>query len=92
MHLSERIKVGYELIQVRTGHGLRRIYRTGVTPTGTLEAIEEEARSVLTLAFGPDGARKREKLQHIREEFCAAWSQTGDSRRSAEELLTDIGL
>ena len=47
--------MGYELLEVRTGHGLKPIYRTGYTPKGTIEAIQAEARDVLTKAFGADG-------------------------------------
>lgn len=88
--MSETLNIAYELIQIRTGHGLKRIYRTGVTPVGTPQAITDEARKVLEMAFGADGAKKRAKIQRVREQFKAAWSEQGDSRRATEQLLADI--
>ncbi|KAJ2972677.1 hypothetical protein NUW54_g12212 [Trametes sanguinea] len=61
VHLTDTLKCAYELLEVRTGHGLRRVYRTGVRPVGTLDALRSEARAVLEQAFGEDGERRRER-------------------------------
>ena len=71
---------------------MKRIFRTGVTPEGTPEAIADEARDVLGRAFGEDGARKREKVRRLREQFKAAWDRGGDSYRATEKLLADAGI
>ncbi|KAI9065288.1 glycosyltransferase family 1 protein, partial [Trametes sanguinea] len=69
VHLTDTLKCAYELLEVRTGHGLRRVYRTGVRPVGTLDALRGEARAVLEQAFGEDGERRRERALRMRERF-----------------------
>ena len=59
VHVSDVHRTGYELLEVRTGNGLKPILRTGYTPVGTVDAVRAEARDVLRRAFGEDG---RERL------------------------------
>lgn len=91
IHLSETLKVAYELIEVRSGHaGLRRIFRTGRTPSGSQEAIFDEASRVLELAFGPDGARKRTAIRQLQAGFRSEWNEGGDSCRAAKKFVEDV--
>lgn len=90
VHVSENLKIGYELLEVRTGHGLKPIFRTGYTPVGSTEAIKREAREVLAKAFGEDGAGKREKLQVLRQSVNSEWEQGGTSLRDAEHFLDSV--
>ena len=88
--LSEKLQVGYELVEVRSGLGLKPIYRTGRAPVATVEAIRSEANEVLSKAFGEDGKRKRRNIMKMREEVLTAWGEDGPSRRDVERLLDVI--
>ncbi|OSD03901.1 glycosyltransferase family 1 protein [Trametes coccinea BRFM310] len=75
VHLTENFDAAYELIEVRTGLGLKPIYRNGKTPVGTLDAVRNEARYVLTRAFGEEGLTKRARLLKLREAVLAEWNE-----------------
>ncbi|KAH9941745.1 uncharacterized protein BXZ73DRAFT_41634 [Epithele typhae] len=99
VHMAENNRAAYELFEVRTGIGAGRIYRSGLTPSGTPAAVAAEARRVLELAFGSDGAQRRVRLVRLRDEMREAWKggeegggEKGASRVTAEELLADLGL
>ena len=68
VHVTETLGIGYELLEVRSGHGLKPIFRTGYTPQGTIDALKREAREVLGKAFGEDGKEKRERIRRLRED------------------------
>ena len=88
IHITHNLGIAYELLEVRTGTGLGPVYRTGGTPTGTLDALRTEANSVLDQAFGADGSIKRTKVESLRSEVAKAWSDQGPSRRL--ELVADL--
>ena len=90
IHLSEGLDIAYELIEVRHGVGAGKIYRTGRTPVGTIDAVKKEMHGVLERAYGEDGARKRAKLHSVRKTLQAAWSENGVARRDVEAFLDDI--
>ncbi|KAI0675144.1 UDP-Glycosyltransferase/glycogen phosphorylase [Trametes maxima] len=90
VYLSEGINVAYELIEVRHGAGLGKIYRNGRIPIGTIDAVKDEARRVLDLAFGEDGADKRVRLQGLRKKLQAAWADDGVARREVEAFLDGL--
>ncbi|KAI0745748.1 UDP-Glycosyltransferase/glycogen phosphorylase [Earliella scabrosa] len=90
VHLADTLDVAYELIEVRHGSGLGKIYRTGRTPIGTVDAVKAELREVLDRAFGEDGARKRENLVALHKTLQTAWAEDGDARRDVEAFLDDI--
>ncbi|OBZ67123.1 Anthocyanidin 3-O-glucosyltransferase [Grifola frondosa] len=75
--LTHNLDAAYELIEVRTGKGLLPILRTGYTPIGTPEAVRNEAKDVLTKAFGEDGERKRAKLQALKKALAESWAEDG---------------
>ena len=92
VHITDNLQIGYELLEVRTGDGLKPIYRTGYTPKGTVEAVKAEAREVLTKAFGEDGARKRENIRKLQKGALELWKEGGEARRAAEQLLDDVAV
>ncbi|KAH9925921.1 UDP-Glycosyltransferase/glycogen phosphorylase [Epithele typhae] len=84
-------KVGYELLrEVRSGSGLRKIFRTGYTPIGTIEAVKDEARDVLRRAFGEDGKEKRTRLQALQQAALGDWDEGGASRRDVTAFLASL--
>ncbi|PIL32319.1 hypothetical protein GSI_05565 [Ganoderma sinense ZZ0214-1] len=90
VHCTDHLGIGYELLEVRTGHGLKPIYRTGRTPLGTVDAIRAEVREVLQDAFGEDGARKRERLVEMRRVVNSQWDEGGASRRDVVAFLDSL--
>ncbi|KAI0745368.1 UDP-Glycosyltransferase/glycogen phosphorylase [Earliella scabrosa] len=90
VHITDNLQIGYELLEVRTGDGLKPIYRTGYTPKGTVEAVKAEAREVLTKAFGEDGAKKRAKLEELRKKVISEWEDGGSSKRDVTAFLDSL--
>ena len=89
VHIADQLQIGYELLEVRTGEGLKPIYRTGNTPKGTIEAIKAELREVLQKAFGADGETKRANIAKMRQSFVDAWAEDGPARRELRRFLDD---
>lgn len=90
IQLTENLGVAYELLEVRTGDGLRPIYRTGKAPAGTLDAVRAEAAAVLDKAFGADGEAKRAKVRELRETSLRLWAPDGAAARAGEDLLDSL--
>ena len=90
VHISDQLQIGYELLEVRTGHGLEPIYRTGYTPKGTIEALKAEIRDVLQKAFGEDGAKKRARLEAVRKGVTGEWEVGGSSLRDVSAFLDSL--
>lgn len=79
VNLTVNHDVAYELLEVRTGNGLKPILRTGKAPLGTLDAMKAEAREVLDKAFGEDGARKRANVKKLQKKIDSAWDKGGSA-------------
>ena len=90
VHMSDNLKVAYELIEVRTGHGLHEIYRNGRKPIGTIDAVKDEARDILAKAFGEDGAQKRERLKALTQALKHEWEEGGSSLRDMSAFLDNL--
>ena len=90
IHLTDTLNVAYELIEVRHGSGLGKIYRNGRTPIGTIEAVKAEVRDVLDRAFGEDGAQKREKLPALQSAFQHEWEEGGTAWRDVHAFLDTL--
>ena len=75
---------------MRSGLGLKKIYRTGYTPVGTIDAVKIEARDVLAKAFGEDGKEKREHLQTLRKAVLREWEEGGSAKRDALAFLETL--
>lgn len=89
-HLSVNLDIAYELLEVRTGDGLRPLYRTGKSPKGTIQSVREEAMTVLNLALGEDGRKKRENVKALREKVLSSWAEDGSSREDMKKLMNDV--
>ncbi|KAF8592151.1 glycosyltransferase family 1 protein [Ramaria rubella] len=88
-YIALDLDVGLELIEVRTGHGLRPLHR-GVTPKGTIEAVAAEARDILRRAQGPEGARKRRNAEKLRDGFRKDWDEGGNALMDLRKFLDDL--
>ncbi|KAL4244955.1 hypothetical protein ABKN59_002821 [Abortiporus biennis] len=87
IHLTENFDAGYELIEVRTSHGLKPRCRTGTAPIGTIEAVRTEATQVLTDAFGAGGARKRANMKTLHRRVIAGWDDNGVSKVDLDKFV-----
>ncbi|KAH9901483.1 UDP-Glycosyltransferase/glycogen phosphorylase [Cubamyces lactineus] len=90
VHMTDNLQVAYELIEVRTGHGLHKIYRNGRKPVGTIDAVKDEARDILAKAFGEDGAQKRERLKALTQALKHEWEEGGSSLRDMSAFLDNL--
>ncbi|KAI0664707.1 UDP-Glycosyltransferase/glycogen phosphorylase [Cubamyces menziesii] len=90
VHMTDNLNVAYELIEVRTGHGLHEICRNGRKPIGTVEAVKDEARDILAKAFGEDGAQKRERLKALTSALKHEWEEGGSSLRDVTAFLDQL--
>ena len=88
--MTDNLQIAYELLEVRSGDGLKPIYRTGYTPKGTVEAVKAEARESFAKAFGEDGAQKRARLQELRNKVTSEWEDGGSSKRDVGALLDSL--
>ncbi|KAH8110135.1 UDP-Glycosyltransferase/glycogen phosphorylase [Phellopilus nigrolimitatus] len=83
--------LGYELFEIRSGHGLRPVHRLGGhTPEGTVDAIEREIRDVLIKARGTDGQNKRANVKRFREALAKNWEQDGTCWNEIEKLFAAL--
>ena len=83
--------MAYELFEVRTGeNGLKPIYRLGRAPIGSLDAVRDEARSVLEKAFGEDGARKSANMKKLQEAVKNTWNEDGPARRDLRRFIATL--
>ena len=69
---------------------MKPIHRLGRAPVGTIEAVREEAHTVLDKAFGEDGARKRANAQSLAREIAKAWNEDGPARRDLRRFLATL--
>ena len=90
VQVAENLKIGYELLEVRSGAGLLPTYRTGYTPKGTVEAVKAEAHEVLAKAFGEDGAKRRANLEELRRKVNSEWDDGGAAKRDIVSLLDSL--
>ncbi|KAF8515046.1 UDP-Glycosyltransferase/glycogen phosphorylase [Hysterangium stoloniferum] len=86
IHLTLTLDVAFELIEVRAGHGLRPLYR-GVTPVGSIQAVEAEARAVLNRAYGHEGQIKRRNANALKMKLQGAWECKGDAVGDLKRML-----
>ncbi|KAI0820409.1 UDP-Glycosyltransferase/glycogen phosphorylase [Trametes gibbosa] len=90
VHLTHNLDVAYELFEVRHGSGLGKVYRTGQTPRGTIEAVKAEMNGVLDRALGADGEEKRARLRGLSVALRGAWEDGGVARREMEGFLDGL--
>ena len=86
--ISDVHKVGYELFEIRSGHGLEPIHRLqSRKPEGTIEAVKKEVRTVMEGAMGREGALKRSKAQWFAVEFQLAFEEGGFHNEELKRVL-----
>ena len=90
VNLTDNHGVAYELFEVRSGNGLKHIYRTGAVPTNTMDALRAEVHSVLDKAFGRDGQHKRVNVQQLKDKIDAAWTPGGSADVDMRRLLDTL--
>ena len=78
VHTSVNLGVSFELVEVRSGDGLKPIHRLGDrTPNGTPVAMAAEIRGVLSSAFGETGAQMRTKAEDMQNKLKKSWDEDG---------------
>ena len=91
-HVTVMHDVGYELFEVRCGHGLRPIRRLNDwMPTGTIDAVRREAADVFMKARGADGERKREKARALGKALASGWNEGGEHWLELEKIARLLG-
>ncbi|KAG5650748.1 hypothetical protein H0H81_011179, partial [Sphagnurus paluster] len=88
-HVTENLRAGFELLEVRTGRGLGPIHRNGKIPKGTREAVGEEIRRVLDACQSKEGAEMRANAERIKTEFKLAWEEGGHAKLAMRHFLED---
>ena len=84
--LTLNLDVAFQLLEVRTGAGLRPLHR-GYTPTGTRVAMRAEIRRVLAECRGTVGVAKRENVQKIQGRLAQAWEEGGTARAALQAFF-----
>ncbi|GJJ16122.1 hypothetical protein Clacol_010402 [Clathrus columnatus] len=89
-YLTLNLDIAFQLIEVRSGLGLKPMYR-GCQAKGMTEALEEEIRTVLLDAFnnGENGNRKRKNIQELRKKFKDGLGENGDSTKDLERFVEE---
>jgi hypothetical protein len=87
-HITENLKVAYELFQVRTGDGLRPLARNGLTPEGTREAVGIEIRQTIDSCRSEKGQELRSNAEKFKVKFARAWEGDGIARQEIRRFLS----
>ncbi len=88
VHTSVNLGVSFELVEVRSGDGLKPIHRLGdQTPKGTQAAMAAEIRTVLSSAFGEVGAQMRTKAEDIQNELKTSWDEDGTASKELQAFV-----
>ncbi len=88
VHASVNLGVGFELIEVRSGDGLKPIHRLGGrAPKGTRAAMAAEIREVLDSARGEAGAQMRTRAEEMRNELKDSWVEGGIARTELQAFV-----
>ena len=86
-HVTENSRAAFELFQVRSGNGLKRIHRNGLTPEGTREAVGIEVRQTIDLCRGEKGQELRKNAEEFKVKFAKAWDEDGNARQEIRRFL-----
>lgn len=87
-HLTENLKVAFELIEVRTGdNGLKPLLRNGRKSKGSREAVGIEIRQVLDACRGQKGEELRKNAEAMKTKFKETWEANGVSRGKFQAFL-----
>ena len=86
-HVTENLHAAFELFQVRSGEGLRRLHRNKLTPAGTREAVGIEVRQTIDLCRSEKGQEIRSNAEKLKVEFAKAWGEDGSARQEIRRFL-----
>ncbi|KAJ6577343.1 UDP-Glycosyltransferase/glycogen phosphorylase [Mycena capillaripes] len=86
-HLTQNLNVAFELVEVRTGLGLKPAYGTGKTPQGTREAVGKEIRETIDQLRGEVGKEKRKNVEQLKLEMNKAWDEGGSAKSTLQAFL-----
>ncbi|KAI0769594.1 hypothetical protein BD413DRAFT_613645 [Trametes elegans] len=71
-------------------HGLYPILRNVRKLLGTIDALQAEAREVLTKAYGADGAEKWKRIEVLRDAVLGEWEEGGAPLRDVQAFLASL--
>ena len=86
-HLTENLKVAFELFQVRSGDGLKPLARNGIAAEGTREAVGIEIRQTIDLCRSEKGQIMRSNAEQLKLKFAKAWEVDGTARQEIRKFL-----
>ena len=86
-HVTENLQAGFELFQVRSGEGLKPIYRNGLTPAGSREAVGIEVRQIIDLCRSEKGQEIRSNAEKLKVNFTKAWEEDGAAIQAIRHFL-----
>ena len=86
-HVTENLHAGFELFQVRSGEGLKPIYRNGLTPSGSREAVGIEVRKTIDLCRSDKGQETRSNAEKLKVKFAREWEEDGFARQEIRKFL-----
>ena len=86
-HLTENLKVAFELFQVRSGNGLKLLARNGLAAEGTREAMGIELRHTIDLCRSEKGQEMRSNAEQLKVKFAQAWGDDGMARQEIRKFL-----
>ena len=86
-HVTENLQAGFELFQVRSGEGLKPIYRNGLTPAGSREAVGIEVRQIIDLCRSEKGQEIRSNAEKLKVKFAEAWEEDGVAIHAIRHFL-----
>ncbi|KAJ7935541.1 UDP-Glycosyltransferase/glycogen phosphorylase [Mycena leptocephala] len=86
-HLTQNLNVAFELVEVRTGSGMKPSYGSERVPQGTREAVGSEIRGIIDDSRGEIGMEKRKNTQRLKVELRGAWGEGGPARLAIRAFL-----
>ena len=88
-HVTENLHAGFELFQVRSWEeGLNKpLYRNGLIPAGTREAVGVEVRETIDLCRSEKGQELRSNAEELKVKFAGAWEEDGAARKELHKFL-----
>ena len=87
IQVTEKCRAGFELFQIRTGDIPKPIYRNGVTPAGTREAVGIEVRETIDLCRSKEGQEMTRNAGNLKVMFAKAWKEDGAAKKAIRNFL-----
>ena len=86
-HVSENLHAAIELFQVRSREGINPVYRNGLTPAGTRDAVGIEVRQTIDLCRSEKGQELRSNAEKLKARFAKAWEEDGAAMKEIRKFL-----